>query len=238
MRGRKVAESGAPRQPFRMSAPLEHLVTRGDPGAPLLVLLHGRGSDERDLGTLGSLLWPGATVVTPRAPFPGAPWGYGPGWAWYRFLQERTPEPTTFEEGQERLAAFLDWIPEATGTVGAPLVVGGFSQGGTSALAWALRHPGRAAAVLVFSGFLADHPSVEATAETVRDAAFWWGHGTADQMMPFRHGEAGWAALRAAGAELRAFPVDGMGHSITREEVADAAGFLRERMSGGSHGSR
>src|SRR5690606_17189493 len=99
-------------------------------------------------------------------------------------------------------------------------------------------HPGRAAAVLFFSGFLADHPSEEATAETVRDAAFWWRHGTADQMMPFRHGYEGWAALRAAGDVLRAFPVDGMGHSITREEVADAAGFLRERMSGGSHGSR
>jgi predicted esterase len=46
-------------------------------------------------------------------------------------------------------------------------------------------------------------------------------------MMPYRHGEAGWAALRAAGADLRALPVEGMGHSITREEVEDAAGFLR-----------
>lgn len=230
MQGSKLAEPGGTGQPFRMSAPLEYRVVPGDPGAPLLVLLHGRGSDERDLATLGALLWPGATVVTPRAPFPGAPWGYGPGWAWYRFLQERTPEPETFVEGQERLAGFLDGIPESTGTVGAPLIVGGFSQGGTSALAWSLRHPGRAAAVLVFSGFLAEHPSVVATPETVRDTAYWWGHGTADAMMPYRHGEAGWAALRAAGATLRALPVEGMGHSITREEAADAAAFLREHV--------
>jgi phospholipase/carboxylesterase len=84
--------------------------------------------------------------------------------------------------------------------------------------------------VLVFSGFLADHPSVRATPDTVRGTAIWWGHGTADTMMPFRHGEAGWAALEAAGATLRKLAVEGLGHSISREEAADAAAFLREHV--------
>lgn len=214
-----------------MTAPLIHRITPGSGSGPLIILLHGRGSDERDLGSLGELLWPGATVVTPRAPFPGAPWGYGPGWAWYRFLAERTPEPETFESGQRMLADFLEWIPGAVGRTDAPLVVGGFSQGGTSALAWSLRHPGRAAAVLVFSGFLADHPTVAATPVTVHGTAYWWGHGTADTMMPYRHAEAGWAALRAAGATLRELPVEGLGHSISREEAADAAAFVTAQMA-------
>jgi phospholipase/carboxylesterase len=70
-----------------------HLPGGARDGAPLLVLLHGRGADRFDLLELGPLLAPGAVVVTPQAPFPGLPWGYGPGWAWYRFLGRDRPEP-------------------------------------------------------------------------------------------------------------------------------------------------
>ncbi len=54
-------------------------------GALLIVLLHGRGSDKDDLMGLLPGLPAGAIIVAPRAPFPGAPWGYGPGWACIAF---------------------------------------------------------------------------------------------------------------------------------------------------------
>ena len=79
---------------------LHALVHRGPAGGPLVVLLHGRGSHEGDLFPLGRMLHPDATVVAPRAPFAGAPWGYGPGWAWYRFIGGTTPEPESFVAGQ------------------------------------------------------------------------------------------------------------------------------------------
>ena len=100
-----------------------------------LILLHGRGSDENDLLTLGSMLSSEATVVTARAPFPAAPWGYGPGWAWYRFIGGTTPEPGSFEAGQEQLAEFIRWLPAGVDRPDSALVIGGFSQGGTSSLA-------------------------------------------------------------------------------------------------------
>ncbi|NIQ58758.1 MAG: hypothetical protein GWN71_36930, partial [Gammaproteobacteria bacterium] len=61
----------------------------------MLVLLHGRGADERDLSGLRAHLPPGLGLVLPRAPFPGAPWGYGPGWACYRFLPDAGGVPET-----------------------------------------------------------------------------------------------------------------------------------------------
>jgi phospholipase/carboxylesterase len=211
-----------------MSLPLHYLTEPGAADGPLLVLLHGRGSDERDLVPLGRLLSPTATIVAPRAPFPGAPWGYGPGWAWYRFISGTTPEPDSFETGQERLATFLRDLPASMGRTGAPLIVGGFSQGGTSALAWALRHPGQAAGVVVFSGFIADHPSVRVTPDTASQQPIWWGHGTADAAIPFVHAEAGWAQLTAMGAPLEQHRFEGMGHSISREAVDRAAAFVRK----------
>src|SRR5215204_988270 len=76
-------------------------------GAPVIVLLHGRGSNKGDLMGLRPGLPPDAIVVTPQAPFPGAQWGYGGGWAWYQFLGGTIPEPETFLAGQTELENFL-----------------------------------------------------------------------------------------------------------------------------------
>ena len=61
----------------------------------------------------------------------------------------------------------------------------GFSQGGTVSLGYALSHPDRELRILNFSGFLADHPAVNATPDTVRNARIFWGHGTSDPAIPF-----------------------------------------------------
>ncbi len=210
-----------------MSLPLTARMDAGAADAPILVLLHGRGSDESDLFPLGRMLHPTASVVAARAPFPGLPWGYGPGWAWYRFLEGTTPEPESFAAGQAELDAFLAALPAHLGRpADTPLILGGFSQGGTSSLAWALRHPGAAAKVVVFSGFLADHPRVQVTPDTVGTTPIWWGHGTADPAIPFTHARAGWQALAAAGAALTTRQYDGMGHTIGRDALREAAAFV------------
>lgn len=208
----------------------QHVPDGVQDGAPLLVLLHGRGSDRFDLLGLGPMLAPGAVAVTPQAPFSGLPWGYGPGWAWYRFLGRNRPEPDSFETGQRELAAFLGELPGRLPVRTGPLVLGGFSQGGTMSVAHALRTPGAAPLVMCFSGFLADHPSVQATPHTVAGTRFFWGHGTADPSIPFALGEEGRAVLRAAGAELEArdYPI---GHGISPDEVRDARAWLEHALA-------
>lgn len=201
-------------------------------GAPLVVLLHGRGSDRHDLLQLAPHLAPGAVVVTPEAPHPGMPWGYGPGWAWYRYLGGSLPEPQSFEASQQALAEFLAEIPSKLPVRTGPVVLGGFSQGGTISVAYALRNPGVVPMVLCMSGFLAEHPTVRATAETVRGTRFFWGHGTMDPSIPFAMGEEGRAALRAAGAQLEArdYPI---GHGISPDEAADIRAWISAGTSAG-----
>ena len=206
---------------------LESLIDAGTDAGPVLVLLHGRGSDERDLLPVGRMLHPDATTVSVRAPFAAAPWGYGPGYAWYQFLGGTTPEQESFVAGQDALVAFIDALPKRLGRTGFPIILGGFSQGGTSSLAFTMRNPGRVRGVLVFSGFLADHPSVDVSPDRVRDTPIFWGHGTADGAVPFAAAEAGWAELRAAGAAIEAHAYRGMAHSINEEELRDASAWLR-----------
>lgn len=196
-------------------------------GAPLVVLLHGRGADRFDLVALAPHVAPGAVVVCPDAPHPGAPWGYGPGRAWYRFLGGTTPEPASFEAAQQALAAFLAEVPATLPVRTGPVVLGGFSQGGTMSLAYALRNPGAVPMAMNLSGFLADHPTVEATPASVRGTRFFWGHGTMDPAILFDFAVAGRAALRAAGAELveRDYPI---GHQISGDEAADVRAWIAE----------
>ncbi|HQW67302.1 MAG TPA: dienelactone hydrolase family protein [Gemmatimonadales bacterium] len=206
--------------------PLHSMILEGDHDAPVLVLLHGRGSDERDLFPLGRMLHPEATIVSVRAPFPAAPWGYGPGYAWYRYIGGTTPEPESFEWGQQSLTAFLETLSERFEGVRGGIVLGGFSQGGTTALGQLLRHPDSVRGVMVCSGFLADHPTVAVTPTTVGETPIFWGHGTADQAIPHHFGAEGQAALRAAGARLTAHSYEGMGHTIGSAEVADLKAWL------------
>jgi phospholipase/carboxylesterase len=202
-------------------------------GAPLVVLLHGRGSDRHDLLNLAPHLAPGAVVVTPEAPHPGAPWGYGPGWAWYRFMGGNVPEPESFEAAQQALAEFLAQIPGTLPVRTGPVVLGGFSQGGTMSVAYALRNPGAVPMALCMSGFLAQHPTVRATPESVRGTRFFWGHGTMDPSIPFALGEEGRAALRGAGAELQTgdYPI---GHGISPDEARDVREWIERGVA--AHG--
>lgn len=200
-------------------------------GAPLVVLMHGRGASRFDLLDLAPLIAPGAVVVAPEAPWPGAPWGYGPGWAWYRFLGRNVPEPESFEGAQDELHAFLGAVraelPVRTGA----LVLGGFSQGGVMAMAYALRHPGQAPRVMNFSGFLADHPSVSPSPASVAGTRFFWGHGTGDPAIPFDLAVEGRRLLVDAGADLTArdYPI---GHGISPDEARDARAWLDAASAG------
>ena len=201
-------------------------------GAPLVVLLHGRGADRFDLLNLAPHLAPGAVVVTPQAPHSGTPWGYGPGWAWYRYLGGNTPEPESFEQSQQALAEFLTELPSRLPVRTGPVVLGGFSQGGTMSVGYALRNPGAVPLALCLSGFLADHPTVRATPESVRGTRFFWGHGTMDPSIPFELGEEGRAALRAAGAELETgdYPI---GHGISPDEARDIREWMARSLAAG-----
>lgn len=203
----------------------QHLPSAPRDGAPLLLLLHGRGSNEHDLLGLHPGLPEDAIVVSPRAPFPGGPWGYGDGYAWYRYLGGVTPEAAPFEGSIQALDQFVAALPDLMPVKPGPIIVGGFSQGGTTALGFALLHRDKVDGLLMFSGFLPTHPAVQASIAAAAGLPVFWGHGTADPMIPFQRGVEGRRTLREAGAVVTSgdYPI---GHGIDPRELADATTWL------------
>ena len=138
------------------SEPLVHVVREaaGDP-AGALVLLHGRGADEHDLGPVLDALDPERRLVglTPGAPLPG-PAGSGGRW-WYMVPRVGHPDPATFRATYAQLTGFLDgWLAQR-GIPWQRTVIGGFSMGCVMSYATGLG-PGRPspAGILAMSGFI------------------------------------------------------------------------------------
>ena len=196
-------------------------------GGTVVVLLHGRGSDEHDLQGLRRLLPDSWTLVTPRATYAGQPWGYGPGWAWYRYVAEDRVVPETLERSLAALDDFIEALPEHVGGPVERLVLGGFSQGGTMSLAYALSRPGKVVAALNFSGFLAEGVVVP-DAESV--PPLFWGHGLHDPAIPHALAVSGRARLAEGGIEptVSDHPI---GHGIVPEEVEVAVRVIEEAIA-------
>jgi phospholipase/carboxylesterase len=197
-------------------------------GVPVIILLHGRGADRTDLFSMRRYFPPSWAVVAPDAPFPAAPWGYGPGRAWYRYLGRNRPEPESFTASLAAVERLLRNLPATLGREPGDIALGGFSQGGTVSLAYALSRPHGPLSILNLSGFLADHPDVKVGAATVRNTRIFWGHGTGDPAIPFALAIEGRGLLKDAGADLEARDYD-IGHSISQDELHDAVGWLERR---------
>jgi phospholipase/carboxylesterase len=193
--------------------------------AMLILLLHGRGSNRHDLFALAPNMPADAIVISPEAPFAAAPWGYGPGSAWYQFLGRNRPEPESFTKSLEAIESFLTELKQEVSF--GKVVMGGFSQGGTMSLAYGLTHPNEIAGVMNFSGFLADHPDVAPALSSSGAPVLpiFWGHGTQDPAIPFALAVEGRAQLNEAGYNVEAHDYN-IGHWIEGDELRDAMAWL------------
>jgi len=168
----------------------------GEP-AGALVLLHGRGADERDLFPLLDLLDPERRLlgVTPGGPHHLPPGGRH----WYALGGIPTPDPATFAATAPRLAAFLDGLPVPMDRV----VLGGFSQGTVMSYAMSLG-PGRPrpAGLVAMSGFLPRVADWPLEPERLRGVPVGIAHGSLDPVIPAQFAAEAEATLNAAGADV------------------------------------
>ncbi|MGA8353157.1 MAG: phospholipase [Solirubrobacteraceae bacterium] len=149
----------------------------------LLVLHHGRGSDEHDLIGLADVLDPQRRlhVVAPRAPLQLSGWS---GNHWYLVPRVGHPDHDTFHAARATLAQLHDELWQRTGISPAQTVLGGFSMG--SAMSYALglssERPGPAG-LLIFSGFIPAVDDWQPSIADRRELRVFIAHGRQDQVI-------------------------------------------------------
>ena len=194
---------------------------RGD--RPVLLLLHGYGSDEHDLFGLAPSLPADYVIASLRAPLT-PPWPM-PGASWYPIegLNGRDPDAVT-----RAAESVLAWIQDAAGT--APVGLLGFSQGGAVALQTLRVDPDAVSFVVVLAGYAAggELPGDAVLAE--RRPPVFWGRGAADDVIPTPLIDAT-AQWLPGHSELSGRVYPGLTHSISQAELDDVRAFLDARLA-------
>jgi phospholipase/carboxylesterase len=196
----------------------------GDPDG-LLVLHHGRGTDEQDLLRLADVLDPERRllVITPRAPLrvPGSP-----GFHWYLVPEVGYPDPETFAAARQQLAELHDALWQATGLTPERTVLGGFSMGCVMSYALGLDAARPApAAILAFSGFIPTVPGWEPDIAERRGLPVLIAHGRQDPVISVEFARAAVARLEEGGLAVDYREFDG-GHWIDPYDLEIASGVL------------
>ena len=192
----------------------------------LLVLHHGRGSDEQDLIGLADVLDPGQRlhVVAPRAPLrlQGSP-----GYHWYLVPRVGYPDPDSFRAAYRELADFHDALFERTGLGPDRTVLGGFSMGTVMSYALGLGADRPApAGILALSGFI---PTTEGWEPSLADRATTTSvliaHGRGDMVIPVTFARRAHKLLEQAGFTVDYREFDGA-HHVDPGDVARESAWL------------
>jgi phospholipase/carboxylesterase len=197
-----------------------------DDAEGLLVLHHGRGTDERDLLGLADALDPGRRlhVVTPRAPLqiPGSP-----GYHWYLVPRVGYPDHDTFHAARRALAELHDDLWAETGIEPARTVLGGFSMGTVMSYAMALGEDRPAVGgILAFSGFIpvADGWSPQLD-EARQGTRVFIAHGRADPIIEVGFARRARELLEGGGLDVEYRESD-VGHQIDPGNLRAATDWL------------
>jgi len=196
---------------------------------PLLVLLHGIGTDEDDLLPLVPSLDPRFLVISARAPYPEPP-----GYRWYAIDWVMTPpsaDPAEIASSRDLLASFVEEATSKHGIDPSCVFLLGFSQGAIMALALLLARPDLVRGVVAHSGRLARIAGGESRAEQLSRAEVLLLHGEEDPVVPVAEGRKAYQVLESLiGPRARFVEFPGLGHMISRASIGEAARWLTARI--------
>jgi phospholipase/carboxylesterase len=212
---------------------LKHLarqpLKRGDGKPPLLILLHGVGSNEQDLMGLAPLLDPRFLVVSARAPIT---LGVG-SFAWFHVQFTPTGIEIDPQEAEQSRLEVLKFVEAAISAYDADprhVFLMGFSQGCIMSLSAALTEPRKFAGVVGMSGrILPEVLTKTAPPDQLRGLPILIVHGTLDSVLPIEHGRDSRELLAKLPVELEYIEYP-MAHQVSQESMEDITRWLRNHL--------
>ncbi len=211
--------------------PLEHISRPGTAGAnaPAVVLIHGRGTNERDLLSIGAQLPEELHVLSVRAPQRMD----GPNsFTWYDLdlsaggLHASQPDPEGFRRSLDLVQEFVEAAIDAYDLDPDRVGLLGFSQGAITSMAALIERPDAYRWIVALNGYLAE--SHETDAASAEGKPVFIGGGTVDQIIPISRVEHAAETLDAGGADVR-FETYDAGHGTTPSELSDVVEWLETR---------
>lgn len=228
---------------LRSVLPLQHIARpptepiAGDP--PMLLLLHGVGSDERDMFELAGEFDPRLYILSLRGPHALGADQYG--WCEVQFTAAGPEfDPAQMEASRQMLSKFIERSAQHYGGDSKRVYLFGFSQGATLSLTLLLTDPDPLAGVISVAGrvphelFLANTPlsGKLSGSDALKGIQLFLGHGIHDQVLPVAFGRQAEDLLSRAPLEMTYREYE-MAHEINGKCLSEIDLWLRTQLSGG-----
>lgn len=195
---------------------------------PLLLLLHGYGSNEEDLFSFANELPQDHYVISVRAPYNLQPYGH----AWYAIHfdadENKFSDNEQAKESVQLVAQFIDELTQKYPIDIHNVCLIGFSQGAILSYATALSYPEKISKVIALSGYFnSDILVQEPNTDRISHLKFFVSHGTADQVIPVEWARKAKPALEHLGLEVsyHEYPV---GHGVAPQNFFDFKNWLEQ----------
>ena len=194
---------------------------------PLVILMHGYGSNMSDLAPLVPMIsTEGCLFAFPNAPI-RLDFGLGMvGYAW------SAPLEADFDEGgraENLLEAMVEDVMSRYGVEEGRVAIGGFSQGGKMAIRHGLRHPGRFPGIVALSSRLPPQDLPIEGGDATRGQRVFIAHGTFDDVIHVQEGRSAHDVLSRGGYPVEYHEYE-MAHQITHEVMADLSAWLADTL--------
>ena len=196
---------------------------------PLILLLHGYGSNEDDLFSFATELPEEYYIISARAPYDMQ---YG-AFAWYAINfdadENKFSDHDQAKISRDLIAGFIDELIANYPIDETQIALVGFSQGAILSYAVALSYPEKVQKVVAMSGYL----NLEIMADDYLKNNFtnlkiFASHGTVDQVIPVEWARKTPAILENLGINItyKEYPV---GHGVAPQNFYDFKNWLQEK---------
>ena len=193
---------------------------------PLLLLLHGYGSNEADLFSFAEELPDNYYIISARAPYDMQ---YG-SYAWYAINfdadQNKFSDNEQAKTSRDLIATFIDELIQTYPIDANNVSLIGFSQGSILSYAVALSYPEKVQKVVAMSGYLnLDIVTEDYLKNTFNNLKIFASHGTVDQVIPVEWARKTPAILENLGIAItyKEYPV---GHGVAPQNFYDFNNWL------------
>ncbi|WP_424493556.1 alpha/beta hydrolase [Salinimicrobium sp. GXAS 041] len=198
--------------------------------APLLIMLHGYGSNEEDLFAFAEELPGEFFIISVRAPLDLQPYGH----AWYEIHWNNNNGKFTDEiqaiASRDKIVKFIDEAVEAYPVDEKNVTLVGFSQGCILSFAVALSYPQKVKNVVGLSGYIDRNILAEGYEKNdFSHLSVYSSHGTVDQVIPVDWARQTRPLLDELGVAntFSEFPV---GHGVAPQNFAEIKKFLEKKV--------
>ncbi|HEY9183719.1 MAG TPA: alpha/beta fold hydrolase [Salegentibacter sp.] len=218
---------------MQTSLSLHHFVRKpsiASEKTPLLIMLHGYGSDENDLFSFAEELPGELFIISVRAPYPMQAFGN----AWYAIHWDNTDGKFSDDEqaveSRDRIANFINEAVEEYKVDKNNVSLLGFSQGTILSYAVALSYPEKVKNIIALSGYI--NQGILKNGYEKNDFSnldFYCSHGSQDQVIPVQWARQNKPFLDKLGIknQYSEFPV---GHGVAPQNFFEFKSWLEKRI--------